>query len=97
MRKLLLFILVLSSAPSLAQRAQAEVRVPAIIGDNMVVQQGRKARLWGTAQPETVTVTRDELSGDSDAEIITLGTAEPVSIELRSPAEHADFQKRAGR
>ena len=28
------------------------------IGDNMVVQQGRKARVWGTAQPgETVTVT----------------------------------------
>src|SRR6266550_4582385 len=38
--------------------AQAEVRVPSIIGDNMVVQQGRKARLWGTAQPgESVTVT----------------------------------------
>ncbi len=42
----------------LGQRTQAEVRVPSIIGDNMVVQQGRKARVWGTAQPgESVTVT----------------------------------------
>ena len=29
----------------------AEVRVPSIIGDNMVVQQGQKVRIWGTAQP----------------------------------------------
>ncbi|MGH9871495.1 MAG: sialate O-acetylesterase [Pyrinomonadaceae bacterium] len=29
----------------------AEVRVPSIIGDNMVLQQGMKVRLWGTASP----------------------------------------------
>jgi sialate O-acetylesterase len=58
MRKLLLFILVLGAAPLLDQRAQAEVRVPSIIGDNMVVQQGGKARLWGMGEPgESVTVT----------------------------------------
>ena len=58
MRKLFLFILVLCILPLLPSRAQAEVRVPSIIGDNMVVQQGRKARVWGTAQPgENVTVT----------------------------------------
>src|SRR6267378_2125920 len=58
MRKLFPFILVLCILPLLGQRAQAEVRVPSIIGDNMVVQQGRKARVWGTAQGgESVTVT----------------------------------------
>ena len=38
--------------------AHAEVRLPAIIGDNMVFQQGVKIRIWGTAKPdERVTVT----------------------------------------
>jgi sialate O-acetylesterase len=58
MHKLLLFILVICSAALLAPQAKGEVRVPSIIGDNMIVQQGLKARVWGTAQPgERVTVT----------------------------------------
>lgn len=58
MRKVFLFISVFCILPLLPSRAQAEIRVPSIIGDNMVVQQGRKARVWGTAQPgESVTVT----------------------------------------
>ncbi len=32
--------------------AHADVRVPAIIGDNMVLQQDMKVRIWGTASPE---------------------------------------------
>src|SRR5438270_2156170 len=41
-----------------AQWARADVRVPSIIGDNMVLQQGRKDRVWGWAQAgERVTVT----------------------------------------
>lgn len=37
--------------------ARAEVRVPALVGDNMVVQQGVRVRVWGTASPgERVTV-----------------------------------------
>ncbi|HLM55094.1 MAG TPA: sialate O-acetylesterase, partial [Pyrinomonadaceae bacterium] len=35
----------------LQQRALADVRVPAVIGDNMVLQQGPRARLWGWAAP----------------------------------------------
>ena len=35
----------------LAQSAFADVRVPAIIGDNMVLQQGKKIRIWGWANP----------------------------------------------
>ena len=38
--------------------ARAEVRLPAIIGDNMVLQQGMKVRIWGSANAgEHVTVT----------------------------------------
>jgi sialate O-acetylesterase len=38
--------------------AKADVRVPALIGDNMVLQQGRRVRVWGWAEPgERVTVT----------------------------------------
>src|ERR1044071_2395029 len=47
-----LLLLTLSSA------ARADVRLPSLIGDNMVLQQGRKVRLWGWAEPgERVTVT----------------------------------------
>jgi sialate O-acetylesterase len=43
---------------SLAGAARADVRVPSVIGDNMVLQQGRKARVWGWAEPgERVTVS----------------------------------------
>ncbi|MEN6428385.1 MAG: sialate O-acetylesterase, partial [Phycisphaerales bacterium] len=31
--------------------SQANIRLPAIIGDNMVLQAGDKARLWGWADP----------------------------------------------
>src|SRR5215218_2841953 len=42
----------------LADAARADVRVPSLIGDNMVLQQGRKSRVWGWAEPgERVTVS----------------------------------------
>jgi len=40
-----------------ARPASANVSLPALIGDNMVLQQGIAARIWGTAEPgERVTV-----------------------------------------
>src|SRR5690349_10708894 len=54
----------------LASAAHADVRVPSLIGDNMVLQQGRKARVWGRAEPgERVTVTfhGDRASATADA------------------------------
>jgi sialate O-acetylesterase len=40
------------------RRARADVRVPSLIGDNMVLQQGRKDRIWGWSSPgEHVAVT----------------------------------------
>ena len=42
----------------IAQGARADVRLPAIISDNMVLQQGTKVRIWGVANPgEKVMVT----------------------------------------
>jgi sialate O-acetylesterase len=48
----LLFILIVAAS------AHGEVRLPAIIGDNMVLQQDTKVRIWGSASAgEHVTVT----------------------------------------
>ena len=42
----------------IALGAQAKVRLPHLIGDNMVLQQQTDARLWGWAKPgQTVKVT----------------------------------------
>jgi sialate O-acetylesterase len=41
-----------------AASASADVRLPSVIGDHMVLQQGTSAPIWGWAEPgETVTVT----------------------------------------
>jgi len=48
---------------------QAEVRLPAIIGDNMVLQQRTKVRIWGTASPnEKVAVTFQNKSANAVAD-----------------------------
>ena len=51
-------LLAISVVATLALSAQAKVRLPHIIGDNMVLQQQTEARLWGWAKPgRTVKVT----------------------------------------
>src|SRR6185436_11428981 len=58
MRKLLLLALLFWAVPLLEIGAQAEIHVPSIIGDNMVLQQGPSSRVWGTGEVgEPVTVT----------------------------------------
>src|ERR1043165_3742384 len=54
------FLLALGFAllPVFQPSARADVRVPSLIGDNMVLQQGRKDRVWGWARAgERVSVT----------------------------------------
>ncbi len=52
-----------------AGTAHAEVRVPAIIGDNMVLQAGMKVRIWGKANPgERVTVRINSQSSSATAD-----------------------------
>ena len=54
---------------SVANAARAEVRLPAIIGDNMVLQQGVKVRIWGNAKPgERVIVTLKDKSASAVAD-----------------------------
>ncbi|MFH1568761.1 MAG: 9-O-acetylesterase, partial [Gemmatimonadota bacterium] len=49
--------LVLAAVGLLASAATAEVRLPAIFGDHMVLQQQQPIRVWGWAEPgEQVTV-----------------------------------------
>ena len=50
---------------------RAEVRLPAIIGDNMVLQQGMKVRIWGSAnagEHVTVTFEKKSVSAVADAQ-----------------------------
>jgi sialate O-acetylesterase len=48
--------------------ATAEVKVPSLIGDNMVLQQEAKVHIWGTAQPgEQVTVIFQAQTGQTVA------------------------------
>jgi sialate O-acetylesterase len=52
-----------------AVSAQAEVQVPAIIGDNMVLQAGIKVRIWGKANPgERVTVLFNSKTAQATAD-----------------------------
>jgi len=45
-------------AVAVAMSALADVKLPAVISSNMVIQRGAKARIWGTADPgEEVTVS----------------------------------------
>src|SRR5262245_34842760 len=50
--------LFLSLAAGLTAAAAGEIRLPAILGDNMVLQSGKPVPIWGTAGPgEEVTVS----------------------------------------
>lgn len=91
MNKSLIFA-VLLGAGSLAQALQAEVRLPQIISDGMVVQRDRPLTLWGTADPgesvtvkvikgKSATVTADE-SGKWRAELPALKTGKTYTITV---------------
>jgi sialate O-acetylesterase len=67
----------------LAGVVRAEVRVPSIISDNMVLQRGMKVRIWGTGNAgEHVTVTFDKKSVNTVANaqgrwVVWLGPLKP--------------------
>ena len=67
-RQLLVYLVATLITVTLVTSVFAEVRVPSLIGDNMVLQQGRKVRIWGWANPkERVTV---EIAGNK-ASVVT--------------------------
>ncbi len=58
MRSLRTFVLAAFISASADSIASADVKLPAVIGDNMVLQQGSELPFWGWAEPgEGVTVT----------------------------------------
>ncbi len=49
--------------------AKADVKLPAIIGDNMVIQRDTKASIWGFADPEEkVTITFEDQKAEAIAD-----------------------------
>ena len=83
-------IILLAGAPV----SQAEVTLPKIIGDHMVLQRGMKARIWGKAAPgekisvqgdwqrKPVTVVTDK-SGHWLARIPTPAPGGPHNIRIK--------------
>jgi len=72
--------------------AHAEVRLPAIISDNMVLQRGTKVRIWGNAKPgERVIVTFQNKSSRTSADaqghwqtfIGPLNTSAPAELTIK--------------
>ena len=69
MKNILLFLIVLSTKFSLS----AQVKLPALVSDNMVLQQNAKVNLWGWASPnEKINIQ----AGWSDVAIETVANAE---------------------
>ena len=58
-------------ALSVTLTARAEVRLPAVFGDHMVLQQNVNVPVWGTAEPGeqvTVTLEKQKLAATADAQ-----------------------------
>ena len=62
MRKLFLMI---SALFLMHAGMQAKVRLPHVLGDNMVIQQDADVRLWGSAKPNSTVKVSVSWSGDA--------------------------------
>ena len=68
--------------------ADADVKLPAIIGDNMVLQNGMETPIWGTADPgEKVTVTMGEQHAVTVADSAGKWTVSLTQWEAGGPFE----------
>ena len=64
--------------------AQAKVRLPHVLGDNMILQQNSEARLWGWAEPgKKVTVTT---SWSNDAYTVKADREGQWMVKVKTPA-----------
>jgi len=76
---LLLSLLLLTPLP-----IGADVKLPAVINDNMILQRGMEVPIWGTAEPgEQVTVTLDEqkVTATADSTGQWIIKLEPLNID----------------
>src|SRR3954469_19897058 len=71
--------------------SRADVKLPAIFGDHMVVQRGMKIPIWGSADPGekvTVKVLQQEQSATADEKgkwrvtLDPIASEAPIAIEL---------------
>jgi sialate O-acetylesterase len=66
---LLLCIVSLAALPTQAQQPAPTLRLPATLGDHMVIQRDTPARIWGWAKPgETVTIALGQASASAKAD-----------------------------
>ena len=69
-------------------QAQAKIKLPAIIGDHMVLQQGQKNPLWGWAEPgEKITVSVDGQSHSTTADAKGKWTVKIDPLKVGGPYE----------
>ena len=81
---------------------RADVRLPAIISDHMVLQKSAKTRIWGKADPgEKIKVTLGTISGQADTgtdgrwQVILDLTPSPAGRRLSSRCSRAVSPMRA--
>ena len=77
-------ILMISVVAFALMSAQAKVRLPHVLGDNMILQQNSEARLWGWAEPgKKVTVTT---SWSNDAYTVKADKGGQWMVKVKTPA-----------
>ena len=100
MRRITIILLVCCLQPL---AAAAQLRLPSVIADGMILQRNSTVRLWGKAAPSTpVRITTGwatgsievnaSLSGDWSAEIPTAGAGGPYTVEITSGTERRTLQ-----
>ena len=79
------FLLLLFTIAHFAFGQETELRFAKIIGDNMVIQQGKPIKIWGWAKPGeevAVRITQDrELGEDAIRKAIEQGTRTERKVE----------------
>lgn len=92
MRKFLIKLLLIIGILSI-ETAQAEIKLPAVLADNMVLQRNSEVNLWGKAQPNRmVTVvtswngekykTKSDANGNWELKVATAEAGGPYEIEF---------------
>ena len=77
-------ILMISVVAFALMSTQAKVRLPHVLGDNMILQQNSEARLWGWAEPgKKVTVTT---SWSNDAYTVKADREGQWMVKVKTPA-----------
>ncbi|XZE44719.1 sialate O-acetylesterase [Pirellulaceae bacterium SH467] len=91
MRIRFLLTAALASLSSMASSVQAEIKLPNIFSDHMVLQQGQENKIWGKGEPgETVTITlgdkkvtcKADSKGDWSAMLPAMGLGEPLVLKV---------------